>query len=50
MAAGAHDQEAEAPSKSPENALDLADSGLIDLGDLRNGHAVFYQAADARRF
>jgi hypothetical protein len=50
MSAGVHGQEAEAPSRLPENALDLVDGNPIDLGDLGNGHAVFYQAADARKF
>ena len=37
-----------APSGFAENALDLADSGPIDLGDLGNRHAVFREGADAR--
>jgi hypothetical protein len=42
--------EAAAPSGSPENALDLVDGNPINLGDLGNRHAVFYQVADARKF
>jgi hypothetical protein len=35
-----HDREAEAPSGSAEDALDVADGSPTDLGDLGNRHAV----------
>jgi hypothetical protein len=39
---------AESPSGFPENTLDVVHGSPIDLGDLGNRHAVFYQSADAR--
>ena len=32
-----------------QNAFDLADGNPIDIGDLRNRHAVSRQGADARK-
>jgi hypothetical protein len=49
MSPGVHGQEAEAPSKLPENALDLVDGNPIDLGDLGNRHTVRRHGADARK-
>jgi hypothetical protein len=38
---------AKSRSDLAENALDLADSSAVDLGDLGDRHAVFHQGADA---
>ncbi len=39
--------EAVAASGFPQNALDLADGNPIDLGNLRNGHAVFQPSSNS---
>ena len=39
--------EGRTPSGVAENAFDHADRGAVDLGDLGDRHAVFYQGADA---
>ena len=39
---------AESPSGFPEDALDIVDGSLVDLGDSGSRHAVFYPTTDAR--